>query len=151
MRGSDKTTGSLFSDVDPEERIPPRQPQRKSRAVVNDALRSLDAELGRLCGSEGRPAVTPDRPIRVRLLQILCPTRSGSQLMEQMDCNQLFHWSLGIGIDDAVRVPGMFPKNRNQTREPPGRTCSITSGCYANGSMRGTGSCRQAGSNGSRR
>lgn len=51
MRGSDQVTGSLFSYVDLEERIPARHPLRKIRAVVNDALRSLDAEFNRLPGS----------------------------------------------------------------------------------------------------
>jgi hypothetical protein len=38
MRGTDETSGSLFSYVDLEERIPPRHPLRKIRRVVNDAL-----------------------------------------------------------------------------------------------------------------
>lgn len=38
MRGTDETSGSLFSYVDLEERIPPRHPLRKIRQVVNDAL-----------------------------------------------------------------------------------------------------------------
>ena len=38
MRGTDGTTGSLFSYVDLEERIPARHPLRKVREIVNDAL-----------------------------------------------------------------------------------------------------------------
>lgn len=121
-RGPYEATGSLFSEVDPEHRIPPRQPQRKIRAVVNDALRSLDAELDRLGAEEGRPAIAPVRLIRAGLLQFLLPTRSGQQLIEQTDYSQLFCCSLGLGI----RVPTMFTKNRNQIRETPGRTCSFT-------------------------
>ena len=45
MRGVDETSGSLFSYVDLEERIPPRHPLRKTRQVVNDALASLDADF----------------------------------------------------------------------------------------------------------
>ncbi len=45
MRGSDEATGSLFSYVDLEERVPARHPLHKLQAVVNDALRSPDAEL----------------------------------------------------------------------------------------------------------
>ncbi len=37
----DETSGSLFSYVDLEGRIPPRHPLRKIRQVVNDALASL--------------------------------------------------------------------------------------------------------------
>jgi len=52
MRGSDEVTGSLFSYVDLEERIPARHPLRKIRSVVNDALRFLDAEFDRLSAGE---------------------------------------------------------------------------------------------------
>jgi hypothetical protein len=48
MRGSDETSGALFSYVDLEERIPARHPLRKIRQVVNDALVSLDAEFAAL-------------------------------------------------------------------------------------------------------
>ncbi len=43
MRGADETSGSLFSYVDLEERIPPRHPLRKIRQVVNDRI--IDAAL----------------------------------------------------------------------------------------------------------
>lgn len=46
MRG--ETSGSLFSDVNVGERIPARQPLRKIRRVVNDALASMDAEFERV-------------------------------------------------------------------------------------------------------
>ncbi len=38
MRGSDEKTGSLFSYVDLEVRIPARHPLRLIRRIVNDAL-----------------------------------------------------------------------------------------------------------------
>ena len=114
MRGSDQVTGSLFSYVDLEERIPVRHPLRKIRAVVNDALRSLDAEFDRLYAGEGRPSIAPERLIRASLLQILYSTRSERQLMEQMDYNLLFRWFVGLGIDDVVWVPTVFTKNRDR-------------------------------------
>jgi transposase len=114
MRGSDKVTGSLFSYVDLEERIPARHPLRKIRSVVNDALRSLDGEFDRLYAGEGRPSIPPERLIRASLLQILYSIRSERQLMEQMDYNLLFRWFVGLGIDDAVWVPTVFTKNRDR-------------------------------------
>ncbi len=48
MRGTDETSGSLFSYVDLEDRIPARHPLRKIRQVVNDALASLDEDFDRL-------------------------------------------------------------------------------------------------------
>lgn len=114
MRGSDKMTGSLFSYVDLEEHIPARHPLRKVRAVVNDAPRSLDAGFDLLYAGEGRPSIAPERLIRAGLLHILCSIRSERQLMEQMGYNLLLRWFVGLGIDDAVRVPTVFTRNRDR-------------------------------------
>ena len=102
MRGTDETSGSLFSYVDVEERIPVQHPLRKIRQVVNDALASLDAEFEALYTDFGRPSIPPDRLIRASLLQILFSIRSERQLMEQMQYNLLFRWFVGLGIDDPV-------------------------------------------------
>ncbi|MDO8982648.1 MAG: IS5/IS1182 family transposase, partial [Cypionkella sp.] len=48
MRGMDEKSGSLFSYVDLEDRIPAQHPLRKIRQVVNDALVGLDAEFAAL-------------------------------------------------------------------------------------------------------
>ena len=114
MRGSDEASGSLFSYVDLEERIPARHPLRRIRQVVNDALASLDAEFDRLYSAEGRPSVAPERLIRASLIQILFSIRSERQLMEQMRYNLLFRWFVGLGIDDPVWVPTVFTKNRDR-------------------------------------
>lgn len=114
MRGTDKTSGSLFSYVDLEERIPAHHPLRKIRQVVNDALASLDAEFEALYTDFGRPSIPPERLIRASLLQILFSVRSERQLMEQMDYNLMFRWFVGLGIDDPVWVPTVFTKNRDR-------------------------------------
>ena len=114
MRGTDEATGSLFSYVDLEERIPTRHPLRKIRQVVNDALASLDAEFDRLYAADGRPSIAPERLIRASVLQILYSVRSERQLMEQMRYNLLFRWFVGLGIDNPVWVPTVFSKNRDR-------------------------------------
>lgn len=114
MRGTDEASGSLFSYVDLEERIPARHPLRKIRQIVNDALDSLDPELDRLYSIEGRPSIPPERLIRASLIQILFSVRSERQLMEQMQYNLLFRWFVGLGIDDPVWVPTVFTKNRDR-------------------------------------
>lgn len=114
MRGTDKASGSLFSYVDLEERVPERHPLRKIRQIVNDALASLDAEFEALYTDFGRPSIAPERLIRASLLQILFSIRSERQLMEQMDYNLLFRWFVGLGIDDLVWVPTVFTKNRDR-------------------------------------
>ena len=95
MRGTDETSGSLFSYVDLEDRIPARHPLRKIRQVVNDALARLDEEFDRLYVDFGRPSIAPERLIRASLLQILFSIRSERQLMEQMQYNLLFRWFVG--------------------------------------------------------
>ncbi|MGS4948299.1 IS5 family transposase [Meridianimarinicoccus sp. RP-17] len=114
MRGVDETSGSLFSYVDLEKRIPARHPLRKIRQVVNDALASLDADFKALYIDFGRPSIPPERLIRASLLQILFSIRSERQLMEQMDYNLILRWFVGLGIDDPVWVPTVFTKNRDR-------------------------------------
>ena len=114
MRGTDEVSGSLFSYVDLEERVPARHPLRKVRQIVNDALTSLDAEFDLLYSAEGRPSIAPERLLRASLLQILFSVRSERQLMEQMEYNLLFRWFVGLGIDDPVWGPTVFTKNRDR-------------------------------------
>lgn len=114
MRGTDETSGSLFSYVDLEERIPPRHPLRKIRQVVNDALSSLDADFECLYADFGRPSIAPERLIRASLIQILFSIRSERQLMEQMQYDLLFRWFVGLCVDDLVWVPTVFTKNRDR-------------------------------------
>ena len=114
MRGTDKISGSLFSYVDIEDRIPPRHPLRQVKRIVDGALVSLDAEFGRLYATEGRPSIPPERLMRASLIQILFSVRSERQLMEQMQYNLLFRWFVGLGVDDPVWVATVFTKNRDR-------------------------------------
>jgi transposase len=114
VRGTDKISGSLFSYVDIEDRIPSRHPLRQVKRIVDEALASLDAEFERLYAAEGRPSIAPERLMRASLIQILFSVRSERQLMEQMQYNLLFRWFVGLGVDDAVWVPTVFTKNRDR-------------------------------------
>jgi transposase len=114
MRGSDKQTGSLFSYVNLEERVPARHPLRKIKGVVDAALASLDAEFERLYADEGRPSIAPERLLRAALVQILFSIRSERQLIEQLEYNLLFRWFVGLSIDEPVWVPTVFTKNRDR-------------------------------------
>ena len=107
-------SGSLFSYVDLEARIRARNPLRRIRQVVNEALARLDGEFEALYTDFGRPSIPPERLIRASLLQILFSVRSERQLMEQMDYNLMFRWFVGLGIDDPVWVPTVFTKNRDR-------------------------------------
>ncbi len=81
MRGSDRQTGSLFSNVNLG------HPHRKIKSVVDGALVTLDADFEGLCASKGGPSIVPERLIRASLIQILFSIRSERQLMEQLEYN----------------------------------------------------------------
>src|ERR671922_102882 len=117
MRGSDTTTGSLFSYVDLEHRVPARHPLRLIRAVVNEALATLDAEFARLYAAGGRPSIAPEKLLRGSLLQAFFSIRSERQLMEQLDYNLLFRWFVGLGLDDPVWDHSTYSKNRDRLLE----------------------------------
>ena len=114
MRGADERTGAMFSYVSLEERVPSDHPLRAIRRITDRALDRLSPQLGRLYIHFGRPSIPPERLLRALLLQALYTIRSERQLMEQLDCNLLFRWFVGLGIDDAVWVPTTFTKNRDR-------------------------------------
>jgi transposase len=114
MRGSDSQSGSLFSYVNLEERVPARHPLRKIKIIVDAALVDLDTEFAALYAAGGRPGIAPERLLRAALVQILFSVRSETQLMEQMQYNLLFRWFVGLSIDEPVWVPTVFTKNRDR-------------------------------------
>jgi transposase len=114
MRGSDATSGSLFSYVVVEDRIPATHPLRPIRTIVNEVLASLDAEFEALYEGTGRQSVAPERLLRASLLQAFYSVRSERQLMEQINYNLLFRWFVGLGVDDAVWDHSTFSKNRDR-------------------------------------
>jgi transposase len=114
MRGSDAGSGSLFSYVDLEQRVPAKHPLRVIKTIVDDVLVSLDAEFERLYQDTGRQSIAPERLLRASLLQAFYSVRSERQLMEQIDYNLLFRWFVGLGIDDAVWDHSTFSKNRDR-------------------------------------
>jgi transposase len=81
MRGSDARSGSLFSYVDLEQRVPEKHPLRVIKAIVDDVLVSLDGEFERLYEGTGRHSIAPERLLRASLLQAFYSIRSERQLM----------------------------------------------------------------------
>ena len=82
MRGADERTGSLFSYVDLERRVPQGHPLRAMRELANAALGALDEEFAQLYSPLGRPSIPPERLLRASLLQLIYSIRSERQLME---------------------------------------------------------------------
>ena len=102
MRVSDEQTGSLFSYVSCEARVPPGHPLRLIRAVVDEALDVLSPEFDQLYARVGRPGIAPEKLLRALLLQALYSIRSERQLMEQLDYNLLLRWFVGLAMDAPV-------------------------------------------------
>src|SRR5215475_249023 len=114
MRGTDQRSGSLFSYIDLEARVPKEHPLRRVRELTNDALLKLDKKFEELYSKEGRPSIPPERLLRASLLQLFYSIRSERQLMERMEFDLLFRWFVGLGIDDAVWDHSVFSKNRDR-------------------------------------
>ena len=114
MRGSDEQTGSLFSYVSCEARVPADHPLRLIRAVVDEALDVLSPEFDRLYAQVGRPGIAPEKLLRALLLQAFYSVRSERQLMEQIGYNLLFRWFVGLAMDASVWDPTTFSKNRDR-------------------------------------
>src|ERR1700693_1018722 len=114
MRGSDKRTGSLFSYVDLEDRVPAKHPLRMIRRMVNDVLLALDTEFERIYAATGRPSIAPERLLRALLVQAFYSIRSETQLMEQLDYNLLYRWFVGLHANDEVWDVTVFTKNRER-------------------------------------
>lgn len=71
-----------------------------------------DKTLKELYSKIGRPSIPPEQLLRSLLLQILYSIRSERMLVEQLDCNLLFRWFVGMSMDEAVRNHSVYSKNR---------------------------------------
>src|SRR5204862_390772 len=117
MRGFDEHSGSLFSYVDLETRVPKEHPLRAIRAIANSALSELSSDFAALYASLGRPSIPPEKLLRASLLQAFYTIRSERQLMERLDFDLLFRWFVGLAIDDEVWDHSVFSKNRDRLLE----------------------------------
>jgi hypothetical protein len=61
MRGHRERSGSLFSYVSIEERIPASHPLRRIRKLADQALDRLNPTFCELYAVEGRPSVPPEQ------------------------------------------------------------------------------------------
>ena len=92
----------MFSYVTLEERVPAKHPLRAVRKIVDGILKEMSQEFGNLYAVNGRPSIAPERLLRAQLLQVVYTVRSERMLMDQLECNLLFRWFVGLEMDDAV-------------------------------------------------
>jgi len=126
MRGTDQQQGHVFSYISPEQRVRKDHPLRPIRTMVDEILKQLSPQFNKMYAKVGRPSIPPEQLLRAQLLQLFYSVRSERLLMEEMDCNILFRWFVGLNLDDAVWDATVFTKNRN--RLPGGRGSQGISG-----------------------
>ena len=114
MRGREGRPESLFSYVRLEERVPCDHPLRGIRALADEVPAGLNGRFETLYPQRGRPSIPPEMLLRATLLQAFFPVRSERMLMEQIDCNLLFRWFVGLEMDAAVRHATVFTHNRDR-------------------------------------
>jgi transposase len=114
MRGNDEQQTTVFSYINPEERIPQEHPLRRIRQMTDTALGQMSPHFAALYARQGRPSIPPERLLRALLLQILYSIRGEALLMEQINYNLLFRWFVGLNPDDEVWHATVFCKNRDR-------------------------------------
>jgi len=114
MSGDSTNQGQLFSYVSLESRIPSPHPIRKVRKIVDLAIEEIEPAFDDMYSSVGRPSIPPEQLIRAMLLQIFFTIRSERQLAERLDYDLMFHWFVGLGMDDRVWNHSVFSKNRDR-------------------------------------
>src|SRR3978361_874347 len=95
LRGSDESTGSLFSYVDLEARVRQDHPLRTIRRLVNETLGLMERDFATLYAGTGRPSIAPEKLLRAMLLQAFYAVRSERQLVERLEFGLLFRWFVG--------------------------------------------------------
>jgi transposase len=114
MRGEDSKQEGMFSYVSPERRVPADHPLRPVRKMVDEILKQMSPQFGKLYSEVGRPSIAPERLLRALLLQIFYTVRSERLLMEQLQYNLLFRWFVGMEMDEGVWNHAVFSKNRER-------------------------------------
>jgi transposase len=114
MRGNDQQQNHVFSYISPEQRVRKDHPLRPIRRMVDEILKQLSPQFDKMYAKGGRPSIPPEHLLRAQLLQMLYSVRSERLLMEELDYNILFRWSVGLNLDDEVWDATVFTKNRNR-------------------------------------
>jgi len=114
VRGADEQAQDTFSYLSREVRVRPDHPPRAIRRLTDEVFKRLSPPFGRLDSDIGRPSIPPEQRLRALLLQSLSTIRSERLLMEEIDDSILFRWFIGLSLDEPIRSPATFSKNRDR-------------------------------------
>jgi transposase len=117
VRGADVFQESLFTTIQLESFVPVDHPLRPIKALLDEAMKSLNWLFSSIYCDTGRESIPPERLIRAQLLQVLYSIRSERQLVEQINYNLLYRWFVGLTIDDTVWNHSTFSINRDRLLE----------------------------------
>jgi transposase len=94
MRGGEVRSGSLFSYVDLEARVPRCHPLRTILTMVDAVLARLDGDFEVIYAPIDRPSIPPEQLLRALLLQAFYTVRSERQLIRvvRMSCIAQHHF-----------------------------------------------------------
>ena len=101
MRGQQERSGSLFSYVSIEDRIPASHPLRRIRKLADQALDRLNPTFCELYASEGRPSVPPEQLLLASLIDAPVNVAEAMALCQRKD---RAHTSTGGGIGSAKKM-----------------------------------------------
>lgn len=96
MRGFGPKQPVSFSYVALEDPVPKDHPLRVIRSIVDRVLEDLSSDFSRMYAKRGRPPAPREQLLRALLIQVLYTVRSERQFMEQLNCNLLFRWFVGL-------------------------------------------------------
>lgn len=114
MRSADQTQHELFCTISIEALIPAEHPLRAIRKLVDRALARMEAEMGKLYSSTGRPGVPPEQILRALLLELLYGFRSERRLMQEVRYNFALRWFIGLSLSEQPWDVTVFTKNRER-------------------------------------
>ena len=108
-------------------RVRADHPLRTLREIANAPLSELTEEFAALYPPRlGRPSIPPERLLRAMLLQAFYGIRSERQLIERMEFDLLFHWFVGLGVDDLAWDHSSFSKNLDPFQALCQGGCAVT-------------------------
>jgi transposase len=102
MRDQHERSGSLFSYISIEERIPAGSPLRRIRKLADQALDRLNPSFCALYAAEGQTSVLPEQLFLAPLVQAFYVIGTERLLLEQLNYNLLFRWFVGLSPDDPI-------------------------------------------------
>lgn len=92
----------MYSYLSLEARVRADHPLRAIRAMADAALKNMSNRFDAMYARPCRPSIPPEKLLRGQLIQMLYSVRSERVLMEEIDYSVLFHWFVGMNLDEPV-------------------------------------------------